>query len=79
MIDEGAVIDGLQKVANRITLGLILAALIVGAAMIMRIETSFRLFGYPGLAMLLFLVAGTGALWLAIDIITHDRASKRRS
>ncbi len=79
MIDEGAVIDGLQKVANRITLGLILAALIVGAAMIMRVETSFRVFGYPGLAMILFVIAGTGGVWLAFDIITHDRASKHRS
>ena len=67
MIDEGAVIEGLQKVANRITLGLILAALIVGAAMIMRVETSFRLFGYPGLAMILFIMAGTGGLWLAVQ------------
>ena len=78
MIDEGAVIEGLQKVANRITLGLILAALIVGAAMIMRVETSFRILGYPGLAMILFLVAGTGGLWLAFNIITHDRAPKHR-
>ena len=30
LIDDGAIIDGLQKVANRITLGLILAATIVG-------------------------------------------------
>jgi ubiquinone biosynthesis protein len=79
LIDEGAVMDGLQKVANRITLGLILAALIVGAAMIMRVETSFRLFGYPGLAMILFLIAGTGGLWLAFHIITHDKTSKHRS
>jgi len=79
LIDEGAVMDGLQKVANRITLGLILAALIVGAAMIMRVETSFRLFGYPGLAMILFLIAGTGGLWLAFDIVRHDKTSKRRS
>jgi ubiquinone biosynthesis protein len=79
MIDEGAVIDGLQKVANRITLGLILAALIVGAAMIMRVETSFRLFGYPGLAMILFIIAGTGGLWLAFQIVRHDRATKHRS
>lgn len=78
MIDEGAVIDGLQKVANRIALGLILAALIVGAAMIMRVETSFRILGYPGLAMILFLVAGTGGLWLAFNIVTHDRAPKHR-
>ena len=79
LIDEGAVMDGLQKVANRITLGLILAALIVGAAMIMRVETSFRLFGYPGLAMILFMLAGMGALWLAANIITHDHVTKHRS
>jgi predicted unusual protein kinase regulating ubiquinone biosynthesis (AarF/ABC1/UbiB family) len=79
LLDEGVVLDGLQKVANRITLGLILAALIIGAAMIMRIETSFRLFGYPGLAMILFLIAGTGGLWLAFHIVSHDRAAKPRS
>jgi ubiquinone biosynthesis protein len=45
----------------------------------MRIETSFRLFGYPGLAMILFLLAGTGGVWLAFTIITHDRAPKHRS
>ena len=78
MIDEGAVIDGLQKVANRITLGLILAALIIGAAMIMRIETSFRILGYPGLAMILFLMAGTGGAWLAFQIVMHDQTPKRR-
>jgi ubiquinone biosynthesis protein len=38
-IDEKIVLEGLQTVANRISLGLILAALIVGAAMLMRVET----------------------------------------
>ena len=47
LIDEGAIIGGLQKVANRITLGLILASLIVGAAMMMRIETDFPDHGLP--------------------------------
>jgi predicted unusual protein kinase regulating ubiquinone biosynthesis (AarF/ABC1/UbiB family) len=79
LIDEGAVIDGLQKVANRITLGLILAALIVGAAMLMRVETSFRILGYPGFAMILFLIAATGGLWLAFEIFRHDRVPKHRS
>jgi ubiquinone biosynthesis protein len=78
VIDEGAVIDGLQKVANRITLGLVLAALIIGAAMLMRIETSFRLFGYPGLAMLFFLVAAGGAIWLAVSILTSDMPPRRK-
>jgi ubiquinone biosynthesis protein len=78
VIDEGAVIEGLQKVANRITLGLLLAALIVGAAMLMRVETTFRIFGYPGLAMLFFLAAAGGAAWLAFNILSSDRPRRKR-
>lgn len=72
-IDEKVVLDGLQKVANRITLGLVVAALIVGAAMLMRVETSFRIFGYPGLAMILFLMAAAAGLFLAFNILFHDQ------
>ena len=78
VIDEGAVIDGLQKVANRITLGLLLASLIIGAAMVMRVETTFRILGYPGLAMLFFLVAAGGAACLAFSILTSDKAPRRK-
>ena len=72
-IDERVIIDGLQKVANRITLGLVVAALIVGAAMLMRVETSFRIFGYPGLAMILFLLAAAAGMVLAFNILFHDK------
>lgn len=71
-IDEKVVLDGLQKVANRITLGLVVAALIVGAAMLMRVDTAFRIFGYPGLAMILFLLAAAAGLVLAVNILLHD-------
>ena len=72
-IDEDVIIQGLQKVANRITLGLVLAALIVGAALLMRVETSFRIFGYPGFAILCFLGVGGGGLFLIIRILMEDR------
>ena len=58
--DEVHLMEGLQKIANRITLGLALAALIVSAAMMMRVETDFTLFGYPGLAIILFTAAVAG-------------------
>ena len=76
-IDEHVIIEGLQKIANRITLGLLLAALIVGAALLMRVETSFRIFGYPGFAILCFLGVGGGSLFLIIRILMHDRPSKK--
>jgi len=72
-IDEKIVLDGLQKVANRITLGLVVAALIVGAAMLMRVETAFRIFGYPGLAMILFMLAALAGLGLALTILFYDQ------
>ncbi|HEV7502014.1 MAG TPA: AarF/UbiB family protein, partial [Vicinamibacteria bacterium] len=63
-IDEKMLLEGFIKVANRITMGLILASLIVGAALLMRVETSFRLLGYPGLAIVCFLVAAGGGMSL---------------
>ena len=71
-IDEARLLEGLQKVANRITLGLVLAALIVGAALLMPVETDFRLFGYPGLAILLFLFAAAGGVGLVVTILASD-------
>ena len=72
VIDRGAILEGLQKVANRIALGLVLAALIVGAAMLMQVRTAFTLFGYPGLAILLFFAAAGGGMWMAWTIIASD-------
>ena len=43
----------------------------------MSIDTSFRLFGYPGLAMILFMVAASAGLWLAWHIISADRHRSR--
>lgn len=72
-IDEKTLVVGFQKVANRITVGLIIAALIVGAAMMMRVETTFRIWGYPGLAILLFLAAAGGGIVLLINILFYDK------
>ena len=72
-IDEKAVIQGMQKVANRITTGLILAALIVGSSMLARGETDFRLWGYPAFAIILFITAAAGALVLFFQILIKDR------
>ena len=72
-IDEKTLVLGFQKVANRITVGLIIAALIVGAAMMMRVETTFRIWGYPGLAILLFLAAAGAGVFLLINILFYDK------
>jgi ubiquinone biosynthesis protein len=75
-IDERTLVVGFQKVANRITVGLILASLIVGAAMLMRVDTSFRIWGYPGLAIIFFLVAAGGGIALLINILFYDKSNR---
>jgi predicted unusual protein kinase regulating ubiquinone biosynthesis (AarF/ABC1/UbiB family) len=77
-IDERQLIEGLHKIANRVAVGLVLAALIVGAALLMQVPTSFRILGYPGLAMLFFLAATAGGFLLVIDILLSDRRSGRK-
>ena len=78
-LDAKLVMEGLQKIANRVTTGLILAALIIGASLLMRVETPFQIFGYPGLAMLLFLAAAAGGFWLVIGIYLQDRNSDKKA
>jgi ubiquinone biosynthesis protein len=75
--DAKTLLDGMQKIANRITAGIVLAALVVGASLLMRVETSFQLFGYPGLAILCFLAAAAGGFWLVFSIFVHDAKSQK--
>jgi predicted unusual protein kinase regulating ubiquinone biosynthesis (AarF/ABC1/UbiB family) len=78
-VETHFLIESFQKVANRITTGLILASLIVGAALLMRIQTSFQIFGYPGLAILCFIAAAAGGVWLLFNIMWQDHKSKHQS
>jgi predicted unusual protein kinase regulating ubiquinone biosynthesis (AarF/ABC1/UbiB family) len=65
-IDEKAIITGVTTLANRLTTGLVIAALIVGAAMLMRVPTKTTLFGYPALAIVCFVMAAAfGVILLA--------------
>ena len=77
-LDADTMLAGLQKIANRITSGLILAALMIAAALLMRVETDFRLFGYPGLAMLFFIGAACGGCYLLVNIFIQDQRDRRR-
>ena len=72
-IDENKLLSGFQKIANRITLGLLMAALIISAAMLMQVSTSFRILGYPGIAMIFFFLAAVGGVGLMLQILRDDR------
>lgn len=72
-LESETITKNFEKIANRITIGLILASLVISAALLMRIETPFRIFGYPGFAMIMFLLAAFGAICLIFTILLGDR------
>jgi ubiquinone biosynthesis protein len=75
-IDERKLMIGFQKIANRITTGLIIAALIIGAAMLMRVPTRFQIWGYPALAIIFFVGAAAAGIVLLINILFYDKSNK---
>jgi predicted unusual protein kinase regulating ubiquinone biosynthesis (AarF/ABC1/UbiB family) len=77
-LEESRLMENLQKIANRITTGIITAALIVAAAMIMRIETDVRLFGYPALALVLFVLAAALGVGIVVSALLRDRRARPR-
>ncbi len=72
-MDEDRVLGAVQRVGNRLTAGIVLAALIVGAAMLMRYETQATLFGYPAVGLVFFVVAAVGGLVLAVTAFLDAR------
>lgn len=76
--DSSRLIEAMQKIANRIAAAVVLAALILGAALLMRVETDFRILGYPGLAMLCFASAAAGGTWLVVSTFWSDRHGRKR-
>jgi predicted unusual protein kinase regulating ubiquinone biosynthesis (AarF/ABC1/UbiB family) len=77
-VDATLLLAAFHKIANRITSGLILAALIIGASLLMQVKTEFTIFGYPGLAMLFFMAAAAGGFYLVINIFLHDHRDEKK-
>lgn len=77
-IDEQRFTDAFQKVANRITSGLIVAALIVGAAMLVRVPSTWNIGGYPAFAFILFLIAALIGFYLVYQIIFKDEFKREK-
>jgi predicted unusual protein kinase regulating ubiquinone biosynthesis (AarF/ABC1/UbiB family) len=78
-IDENAIMAGVHDLANRVTAGLVIAALIIGAAMLMRVPTETTLLGYPAIAIVCFLLAAGFGVVLLLKIWAGDRRTKRPS
>lgn len=72
-------LSGMHKIANRITVGVVIAALLVSSSMMMRVPTNFTIFGYPGLGVLGYLLASAAAFYLILSTFAHDRKDQENA
>ena len=77
--DEDRVLAVAQRLANRVTMGIILAAITVAAALMIRVDGGPRLFGYPALAVVFFLLAALSGFALIVYILITDRQAAVRA
>jgi len=67
------VVHELDRSSNRLSLAVLVAALIVGSSLIFRAGTGPAMFGYPALGLAGFLAAGLLGSWLALLILRSGR------
>jgi ubiquinone biosynthesis protein len=65
----GGLRSTLENITNRLTLGIIIAALIVASSMIITTGVKPLLFGFPALGIIGYIVSGVLGLWLIVNII----------
>ncbi len=70
---------GMHKIANRITVGVVIAALLLSSSLIMRYPTATRLFGYPAFAVIGYLIAAIAAVYLIISTLLRDHRDEERA
>lgn len=75
--DEERLLRVAQHLTTRLVVGLVLSAIIVGAALTMRVESDVTLLGYPAVAMAFFLLAAVGGLVLVVSVVITDRRDAR--
>lgn len=63
----------MDRSSNRLTFGIIVAALIIGSSLVMAFGGGPKLFGFPFLGIAGFLVAGFLGLWLAFLILRSGK------
>ena len=78
-LDEVQFLHVLQRLATRVTMGIVIAALVLGAALMMQIPTHSRILGYPSVAIVVFGLAALAAAALLVSILLSDRRIARRS
>ncbi len=63
----------MDRVSNRISFSIVIAAIIIGSSIIINIERGPQIYGYPLLGVAGFIIAGILGFWLAINILRSGK------
>ena len=72
-------IKAMQRIANRITVGLVIAALLIASSLMMRAPSREFLLGYPLFAVLGYVIAAGLGIYLVVTILMTDRSDRRKA
>lgn len=77
-LEEARLVENLQKIANRIAAGVIVAALILASALVVRAGPAAGVPGYSTIAIGLFLLATALGLTMVVQALRTDRSAPPR-
>jgi len=75
-LDDSRLMENLQKIANRIASSVVIAALLLSSTQLMRLDVGPTMFGYPALAVVMFLIAAVLGVILVVSAMRYDRHAR---
>ena len=75
-LDDSRLMENLQKIANRIASAVVIAALLLSSTQLMRLDVGPTMFGYPALAVLMFVIAAILGITLVVSAMRYDRRAR---
>jgi ubiquinone biosynthesis protein len=65
--------DSINDASNKLTLAIIIGSLLIGSSLIMRLDVEPKLWDYPALGILGYLLSAMFGVWVIIDILRGGR------
>lgn len=77
-LEESRLMENMQKIANRIAVSVVAAALILASAQMMEIPSRHTLWGYPVVSLILFLLGVGLGCGIAVSVLLSDHRARSR-
>ncbi len=71
-LDENRLIAVIEKIANRVTIGLVVSAMILAGALLMNGDAPHTIWGYPAFGMILLLIGLVIGTFVLVRVIWND-------